>query len=345
MIRIHTAIPIVAFAVASCGSGARTPAPPPASAGGAARAAFVVRDTAIRANFEASGIAAPIREATLATRLMGSVTDVLVHEGERVRAGAVLARIDARDVNARETQAAAGIAQAGAMLENTRTRASRLRALYADSAAPRAQLDDAEAGLARAEAGVRAARGAAAEVDAMRAYADIRAPFDGTIVKRFADPGAFVAPGAPIITIQDASRLRISVTVAPSDTRGIARGARLAARIENQPATAIVEGVVPAATGALYVINAIAVNGSRKFLAGAAGTLLLPRPARTGILLPETVLVREGDLTGVYVRGASGSAELRWLQVALADSGRVEVLAGLRAGETVEIPVPSGREK
>ena len=55
--------------------------------------------------------------------------------------------------------------------------------------------------------------------------------------------------------------------------------------------------------------------------------------------------MREGDLTGVYVRGANGIAALRWLQVARADEDRVEVLSGLRAGETVELTSPVAREK
>ena len=148
----------------------------------------------------------------------------------------------------------------------------------------------------------------AAEVDAVKAYAEVRAPFAGTITKRFVDPGAFVAPGAPIVTIQDASRLRISVTVAPADVRALARGAQLDARVEDQRATADVEGIVPAGGGALYTVNALVENTPRRFLPGAAATLLLPQGTHAGILLPEAMLVREGDLTGVYVIGAAGAA-------------------------------------
>ena len=241
MIRLRSSLPLCALAFAACHPKSPAAPLPAANVAPTRTVPLVVHDTTIGTALEASGTAAPVREATLGTRLMGSVTEVLVHEGQRVRQGDVLARIDARDVNAKGTQAAAGLAQAEAMYENARIQISRLRALYADSAAPKAQLDDAEAGLARAEAGVHAARGAAAEVDAVRSYAEIRAPFDGVIVKRYVDPGAFVAPGAPMIGIEDASRIRLSVTVAPSDARGIVSGTRLVARIEAQPARAIVE--------------------------------------------------------------------------------------------------------
>jgi RND family efflux transporter MFP subunit len=219
----------------------------------------------------------------------------------------------------------------------------RIRALYADSAAPKAQLDDAESALARADAGVRAARGAVAEVEAARAYAEVRAPFDGTITKRFVDPGSFVTMGAPLIAIEDASRLRLSVTVTPSDARAITPGTRLDARIENQPASAVVEGVVPAAGSALFTLNAVIENASGRLLAGSSGTLLLPRANHTGILLPEAALVHDGDLTGTRVRAANGTLELRWLQVSRVDTGHVEVLSGLRSGETVALDASTTR--
>ncbi len=177
---------------------------------------FTVRDTTIPAMFDAAGIAEPIARATLSTRLMGSVTEVLVREGDRVRSGEPLARIDARDVEARRAQVDAGIAAAEALYQDARTQADRFRALYADSAATRYQLEQVETGLARAEAGLQTARASRAELDAVGAYAEIRAPFSGIVTRRFVDPGAFAAPGAPIVEVQDASRLRVSVTLPPA---------------------------------------------------------------------------------------------------------------------------------
>jgi len=336
------ALPLLALALAACGTRS-APAAPAAAA--PASASFTVHDTTIRAVLEASGIAAPVREATLGTMLMGSVTDVLVHEGTRVAAGDLLLRIDARDLGAKEAQAAAGVAQAEAMEANAQAQTKRIRALYPDSAAPRAQLDEAEAGLARAEAGLRAARAMAAEVDALRAYADVRAPFAGTIVKRFVDPGAFVAPGAPLLTLQDARTLRITVSVAPADARGIARGQRLAARIEGADAAAVVEGVVPAPGSALYAVNALVDDAAGRYLPGASAVLLLPLAPHAAILVPERAIVREGELTGAYVRGADGRAALRWIQTGRSTDGLVEVLAGLKAGETVELAAPSAGER
>jgi RND family efflux transporter MFP subunit len=300
-------------------------------------AEYTVTDTSLAASIEAAGVAEPFARATLSTKLMGTVTEVLVREGDAVRAGQPLVRIDARDLAAKEAQVGASVAEAEAVHRDARVQAGRIRALHADSAATRAQLDAAETGLARAEAGVRAARAAAAELGAVRDYAVVRAPFAGTVTERFVDPGAFAAPGAPLVAVQDGSRLRISVSVAPEAVRGLRRGQPVDAVVEGTSARATVEGVVPAAGGSLYTVNAIVDNRAGRLLAGGAAWLALPQGVRPAVVVPAAAVRREGDLTGVLVRGPRGDA-LRWVRLGASAGGMIEVLAGLRAGERVVIP-------
>jgi RND family efflux transporter MFP subunit len=301
-----------------------------------------VRDTTIPAVLEAAGIAAPVQRATLSTKVMGAVTSVRVQEGARVRAGQVLARIDARDIAAKRAQAAAGLADADAVHRDALTQAQRFRALYADSAATRAQLDAAETGLARAEAGVRTAQAAANELEAYGAYAEVRAPFAGMVTQRFVDPGAFVAPGAPIVAVEDGSRLRISVTVAPDAARRLKPGARVEGTIERVAVDAVVEGVAPAPSGALYSVNALVDNARGAHPTGGAAALRIPLGVRTGLLVPVAALVHEGDLTGVRVQTASGT-ERRWVRLGTPAGDAVEVLSGLRSGDRIFIPASAER--
>jgi RND family efflux transporter MFP subunit len=267
---------------------------------------------------------------------MGAVVTVEVREGDRVRSGDVLARIDAREVNAKRDQVNAGTAAAEATYQEASTHAARMRALYADSAATKAQLDAAETGLARAEAGVRASRAAQAELEAMGSYTVLRAPFNGLVTRRYLDPGAFAAPGTPIIEIQDGSRLRIAVDLAPEAARGLRRGQTLEATVEAQPTRAVIEGVIPAPAGALYTVNAVVDNRAGVFLPGSAATLLLPLEGRRVVLVPDNAVVTEGDLSGVRVVGAAGP-ELRWVRLGRRSGGWVEILAGLRAGEQISV--------
>lgn len=330
----------VPVALAACG---RTP---PAASSAPPRidgAVYVVRDTIVPATLDAAGIAEPVERTTVSTKLLGTVTEVAVHAGDAVRRGQLLARIDAREISAKRLQAQAAVAEAEAVHTDALTQATRMRALYADSAATRAQLDAAETGLARAEAALRTARAAQAEVEAMAAYTELRAPFDGVVTARLVDVGALAAPGAPLVTVENSARLRITVTAPPAAVRGVRRGARVDATIEGTPTTAVVEGVVPAASGALYTVNALVDNAARTFLAGSSARLALVQGMRRAVLVPAAAIVSEGDLSGVHVVTADGPA-LRWVRVGPAAPGLVEVLSGLRAGERIVVPRPSAEQ-
>lgn len=330
------------FGLAACGSkgeehAERTPSTPPAGT------ALVMRDTTIVATTQATAVATPFAQATVSTKLMGTITAVLVREGDRVRAGDALVRIDARDLAAKREQVQASMASAEAMHREAELMATRIRALYADSAAPRAQLDAAEAGLARAQAGVDAARAGAGELDAVASYAVIRAPFDGVVTQRFVDVGAFAAPGAPLLTVQDQSRLRVVANVPPNVARALSRGASVDVTIEGVQTTARVEGVVPAANGSLYTINAIVDNRNGALPSGGSAALRVGEGTRTALFVPAHAVRREGDLTGVTAT-SGGVTTTRWIRTGEPRGSMVEVLAGLADGDTVWVPASNAKE-
>lgn len=295
-----------------------------------------VTDTILPDLLPASGLAEPILQATLSTRLMARVTEVLVQEGDRVSPGQVLVRLDASDLDAKQAQVAAGVDAARAVRDEAQLYADRIRKLYVDSAAPRIQLDAAETGLARAEAGWQGAVAAGSELEAAQAYAAVRAPFAGVVTKRFVDPGAFAAPGAPLVTVEDHRAIRISVTLA-ADLPRPARGARLSATVAGVTVEAAIEGVVPAPGGHLVTVNALVNNPTGELRPGAAATLAIPLGDRRLVVVPWAAVVREGDLTGVRVRTASGD-ELRWIRLGRRYHTMVEVLAGVAPGDTVLVP-------
>lgn len=329
------AVSFGAFALA-CGRSPERKSEPVAMAP-LAGAVYVVQDTTIAATLDAAGVAAPLQQATLSTKLMGTVTAVLVKEGDVVAAGQPLVRLDARDLAAKSSQVAASVTEAQVMRRDATTQANRVRALYADSAATRAQLDAVETALARADAGVRTAQAAASELGAVSSYAVIRAPFAGIVTRRYVDPGAFASPGAPLVAVQDASQLRISANTTPDAARGLRRGQSLPATIEGRPMRATIEGVVPAMAGNLYTINALVPNPGRLILSGSTATLAVSMGARSALVVPARAVTREGDLTGVTLRTANGD-ERRWVRLGVVSAQVIEVSAGLRAGDRVVVP-------
>ncbi|MGE0351910.1 MAG: efflux RND transporter periplasmic adaptor subunit [Gemmatimonadales bacterium] len=307
-------------------------------------AVYQVRDTTIQDLFRAAGTARAIREATLSTRLMGTVTSVTVQEGDTVGTGRELARIDSRELEARRARVEASTGEAQAVLKEAELQAARMRSLYADSAAPKAQLDAAETGLSLAQAAVRTAHAAAAELAAVEAYSVIRAPFAGIVTGRMVDPGDLAAPGAPLLMIVDASRLRITAAAAPDVVHGLHRGDRIPATIEGEPVTAVIEGIVPG-QGNLTTVNALVSNPERRFMSGAAAELGLSQGPRRAILVPQAAIVRQGDLTGVHLAVDSGAGLLRWVKLGVSTGEMVEVVSGLRAGDRVVIPTATAGER
>ncbi len=335
-----TTVVAAALQLAACNAVPRDGAPGAAGAPQPTRVAgtaYTLHDTTITTTFRAAGVAEPVRQATLSTKLMGTVTEVLVREGDVVRTGQELVRIDARELQAKAAHVAAAMSEASAVRDEAATHAKRIRALYADSAAARAQLDAAETALARAEAGLATARAAAAELDAVSSYSVIRAPFAGVVTARFVDPGAFAAPGAPLVAVHDASRLRITAAVTPEIARRLRRGDSIDATIEGRAASAAVEGVVPSTSGNLYHVNALVSNADRGFLAGSAASLSIALGSHPALVVPVRAIARQGDLTGVALRTSEGD-ELRWVRLGDSTANLVEVTAGLRAGDQIVIP-------
>lgn len=310
---------------------------PPAAKGEVA----IVSDTMIVSTIEASGTALPIQSATLSTRLMANVVEVKVQEGDEVHRGDLLIRFDLGDLVAKKQQLEAGLADVEAQRDLARVNALRLRALYADSAAPRAQLDGAESGLARAEAGVRGVTAQLRELAETMTHGELRAPFDGVVIKRMVDVGTFVAPGAPVITVDRTGPLRITVTIPSSEASLLATAQQVAAVIEGEPMSATIEGVVRG-SGGTQIVNAIVANPEGKFLGGSAATLSIPRGTRRALVVPHAAISREGDLAYVHRRTDQGDM-MTLVRTGVMVGDRIEILAGLTAGEKLVLTATGSR--
>lgn len=333
---------VLVAALAGCGKSVARSSPEAAPHAPAVPArVYVVRDTLAAPVVDFPGRAEALLRATLASRLMGRLTSVRVQEGSVVRAGELLATVEAGDLHARREAMRAQVGGARAAAREATAQVERMRSLYRDSAATRAQRDAAERGYTQALAGVEAGEAALREVETMLSYAELRAPFAGTVVRRYRDPGDFVTPGAPVLEIHEATRLRITVQGTPSDFHGLTPGMRVDGVIEEEPIVATVEGVVTGPGPALQTLNALVDNPGHRYAAGAA-RLRIPigRPALR-LLVPEAALVTEGDLVGVDLAGPD--AVRRWVRTGRRFGAWVEVLSGLAAGDSVRVPERGGQ--
>jgi hypothetical protein len=100
---------------------------------------------------------------------------------------------------------------------------------------------------------------------------------------------------------------------------------------------AVVEGIVPTLAGNLVVVNALVDNTGDSLSSASTATLDLPRGKSLVRLVPQSGLLREGDLVGVWVRTSTGD-DRRWIRVGKIYGGESEVLSGLDVGDTIILP-------
>jgi len=191
----------------------------------------------IASELAASGYVVAQKQAQVASKGTGRLELLTVQVGDRVQTGQVIARLERADMTAGLIEAQARLEVANAALANARPELQdatvnheRLRALVVQAYATQAEFDVAVARLRRARAAVRSAEAAinaaAAELQAAKVQLEntnIRAPFDGTVVKKFAEVGEVVAPLAAsaisrgaVVQIADLTSLMVEAEVSES---------------------------------------------------------------------------------------------------------------------------------
>ncbi len=326
---------------------------------------------------EAPGTVISARTAEVAARTMGTLEAVLVREGQAVKAGELLARLDDRELAARSAatksaetgaraargEAAQGFAAAKAQADVSEKTYERFVYLRDQKSVSPQEFDEvesrrraAEAGLAaaserqkQAEAGVERAQAEAQAAETASSYARIAAPFAGIVVRRLADTGSMGAPGVPLFIIEDPSRYQLRVQL-ESQAAGVARvGTAARARLGALGGADLEGHIVEVEGGADPASHTIAVRvelpPSPAIRSGLFGRAWFRQGERRALFLPQAAVVRRGEISGVYALDTAGV--LRWRVVTLGETSAagdaVEILSGLGTGEKYAAN-PAGRE-
>lgn len=204
-----------------------------------------------------SGTLKAVNSAMVKARVAGELQDLAVREGDMVRSGQVIARVDATEYQARLRQAQQLAESAKGQVDIARRAFDNNRSLVEQGFISKTALDTSLASLASAEASLRAAQ-AGAEV-AAKALEDtvLRAPINGLISQRLAQPGERVAPEARIVEIVDLSRLELESSLSAAESMSVRVG---------QSATLQIEGSATPVQARVVRVNPSAVTGSRAVL-------------------------------------------------------------------------------
>ena len=273
------------------------------------------------------------QHATLYAKVSGYVSKVLVERGDKVRKGQELAVLESPDL-------AAQVASAQAELTFRRQQLARVERLASSG---RVSVQDHEAAVE----GVKVAAAALTRAEIQKAYQVLRAPFDGTITARYADPGALLpaATGStssaqPLLEVAQLDRLRIALHLGQEDAArvGVGDAVQLQASPDQPPFEArisrISQSLDPRTRTMLCEID-LAQPPSGLYPGAFVQTRLpvhgLPRP-----LLPtEALLGQGGQLFVALVE--EGKVHFQRVRLGVDDGAHVEVLDGLRGGELVAL--------
>lgn len=142
-------------------------------------------------------------EAQLGFQAAGRIENVGAHEGDTVKQGQVLARLDTRETEARLAQAKAQIAATEVRLHDAQRDLGRSRELLAGGAIGQEAYDKSQLAFKVAQSDNAQARASAQVIEAVLANMIIHASFDGVVTVRHREPGEIVAPGVPVVTIMN----------------------------------------------------------------------------------------------------------------------------------------------
>jgi membrane fusion protein (multidrug efflux system) len=289
----------------------------------------VVQTRPFQDTIEVLGVAKGRQSVTLTAAATQLVDRVRFSDGQRVPRGAVL-------VELKNTEQDAGIAQAQAQLVEAKRAYDRYAKLGEQGWASKAQVDQYEAAWRTAQANVSAAK--ARESDRI-----IRAPFAGVVGLSDVAPGALVNPGAPIVTLDDISVMRVDFQVPERYLAQLHEGQTILATADAFPGETLSGRIARLDTRVDERTRAITAraefpNGDGKLKPGMLLRVGVSRGSRVSPSAPEPAVSVQGDSAFVYVihqQGQRAMAEQRPIVTGVRQQGFVEIVDGVKPGEKI----------
>ncbi|NML06757.1 efflux RND transporter periplasmic adaptor subunit [Sphingomonas sp. G-3-2-10] len=279
--------------------------------------------------------ASPNGEAIVTARAGGAVTRVFKRLGDPVRAGETLAIVESRD--------AAGIAAertvANSRVELARKNLARESYLVRQRVSARVDLERAEADYAAAQAEARRAQvsAGAARITSDGRGVIVSSPISGRVTISTVTLGAFVQPETELFRVADPRLIQVEAAINPTDAGRLSAGdAAIVELPDGRTVNAKVRAVTPSVSGETRAATAVLdVDGT---LQPGLAVRVRIRPSRgdisTSIVVPEEAVQSVEGRDVVFVRTATGFKAVP-VTTGRRSSGRVEILTGLTAGQTI----------
>lgn len=300
------------------------------------------------------GVVEAVRQTQIAAQVPGSVVELAVHAGDRVTAGQLLVRIDARTADQGVAASAAQVQAARAGLAVAQGEFERQQQLHAKKYISAAALERAEGQLKAARAQVEAQSAQAGAARTGAGLHTVRAPYAGVVAEVPVQLGDMAMPGRPLLTLYDPSALRVTASVPQTALANLAGGTLGAAQVrielpglptDQQPQATRVQ-LLPTVDAGTHTqqlraelptqfTHAVPGMFARLWLAAVPADSKAADAPKASVTVPLKSVLRRGEMTGVYVPDAQGRPLLRQVRLGPVAGDRVEILSGVAPGEAV----------
>ncbi len=293
----------------------------------------------------------PDRDAVVAPAASGRLLEVKVREGDRVKAGDVLATVDDPTLGPAVRESEAATAAARANLVNADAALARVKRLFDQGIAPRRDVEDAEAKRASAAAEVAAAGARGDLAHHQQSRARVTAPIAGVVVHVLRRAGELVdgTPATPVVEIADPATLEIRADVPANQLVRIREGTAVEIDLDALPGTPLHGAIVfvsPAVDPATSLgtvrakLEPPAPGADVQLKLGLAGRIVITVARREGVVQVPAVAVRRSTEGGEEIvvcakKGDDAKAEVRAIKVGARNGDVVEITDGVKVGELV----------
>jgi RND family efflux transporter MFP subunit len=330
------AILLLPAALAACAK-AEMPAAPHAVP--ATLATLTVAPERAREEQAWDGVVEAIQQATLSAQTAGRVVELPYDVNDYVEAGAVLVRFTDVEQGAGRSRAKATLASAKAAHDEAAANYGRVAEIYARKLVSKAALDQALATRDAAKGALDSANAALREASQQLDYTVIRAPFAGYVTKRYVEIGESIRAGEPVIGAVSLGELRVNVNVPQSAVDAIRRFDAADVLVENGARRIAAKKITvfPYADPSTHTFSVrLDLPGEK---AGLYPGMTVKAAFATGeaarLLLPDTALIRRGEVSAAYLVAADRTLRLGQLRLGHRFGDRFEVLSGLAPGDEV----------
>lgn len=312
--------------------------------------------------YEAVGTVVPRTASTLSSKLMGTVHAINVREGDQVKEGDLLVVLDQRQVSAGFERARAAFNEAlkaEASAESARKAAKaaaelanstyvRYQKLIKENSASQQEFEEVESRhrqaqaslaqtesmLAAASSRVEQARAAADSASVSKKDAKIYSPYNGTITAKMINVGDLASPGTPFLTIEKEDAFCADLVLPERHIQAVKLDdevkVSIPALLGNVDLTGIIGRIVPTADikSRSFLVK-VALSDNDNLKSGMFARVAIPVGEAGMLMLPNSAIVNQGQLTGVYIVDDDQIAHFRLIRTGKHYGDAVEILSGI----------------